>query len=69
MLDTPNPDPRTRVPKIAEMVGASEMARVEAVEILMAAMEARATSGKHPMGLAAATLYVACRVCGYHVTQ
>lgn len=45
------------------------MARLKAVEILTAAMEARATSGKHPVGLAAAALYVACRVCGDHVTQ
>jgi transcription initiation factor TFIIB len=69
MLDTPNPDPRTRIPRIAERVGASEMARLKAVMILTAAMEARATSGKNPVGLAAAALYVACQACGDRVTQ
>jgi transcription initiation factor TFIIB len=68
-LETPNPDPRIRVPRIAEQVDASPEAQMKAVEILSAAQEARATIGKHPVGLAAAALYVACRECGDHVTQ
>jgi transcription initiation factor TFIIB len=68
-LETPNPDPRIRVPRIAERVDASQRAQRKAIEILSAAQEARATIGLHPMGLAAAALYVACRECGDRVTQ
>jgi len=68
-LETPNPDPRSPVPRIAERVEASLCAQRKAVDILVAAQEAKATIGLHPVGLAAAALYVACRECGDHVTQ
>jgi transcription initiation factor TFIIB len=67
--EMPNPDPRTQVPRIAEQMGASLCAQRKAVDILMAAQEAKETIGMHPVGLAAAALYVACRECGDHVTQ
>jgi transcription initiation factor TFIIB len=68
-LEMPNPDPRTRIPQIAERVEASLDAQRKALEILVAAQEAKETIGLHPVGLAAAALYLACRVCGDHVTQ
>mgnify|MGYP006299689359 FL=1 len=68
-LETPNPDPKTRLPRIAEQVEASLCAQRKAAEILVAAQEAKATIGLHPVGLAAAALYVACRACGDRVTQ
>jgi len=68
-LEVPNPDPRTQVPRIAEQVEASLDAQRKAVEILVAAQEAKATIGMHPGGLAAAALYLACRECGDRITQ
>jgi len=68
-LEMPNPDPRNQVPRIAEQVDASLDAQRKAVEILVAAQEAKETIGKHPVGLAAAALYVACRECGDKITQ
>jgi transcription initiation factor TFIIB len=68
-LEMPNPDPRNQVPKIANQVDASLEAQRKAVEILIAAQEAKATIGLHPVGLAAAALYIACRECGDRITQ
>jgi transcription initiation factor TFIIB len=68
-LDMPNPDPRLRVPRLADTVGASERAQRKAVEILTAAKRAKATSGMHPVGLAAAALYLAGRMYGERITQ
>jgi transcription initiation factor TFIIB len=68
-LETPNPDPKTRLPRIAEEVEASLCAQRKAAEILVAAQKEKATIGLHPVGLAAAALYVACRACGDRITQ
>jgi transcription initiation factor TFIIB len=68
-LVMPNPDPRTRVPQIAERVEASLDAQRKALEILEAAQDAKETIGLHPVGLAAAALYTACRECGDRITQ
>jgi transcription initiation factor TFIIB len=68
-MDTPNPDARNRVSRIAESLGMSEKAKGKAVDILTVANEAKMNLGKHPVGLAAAALYIAGRACGEHVTQ
>jgi transcription initiation factor TFIIB len=68
-LEMPNPDPRTRIPQIAERIEASLDAQRKALEILEAAQEAKETIGLHPVGLAAAALYLACRECGDRITQ
>jgi transcription initiation factor TFIIB len=68
-LEVPVPDPRTRIPSIAARVNASPLAESRAVEILTVAKKAKATSGFHPAGLAAAAFYIACRSCGDDVIQ
>jgi transcription initiation factor TFIIB len=54
------PDPLTYVSKIAERTGISGKTQGIAVQILREARNKRAVAGKDPMGLAAATLYIAC---------
>jgi transcription initiation factor TFIIB len=68
-LDIPNPDARQRIPRIADSVGMSEKTQQKAVEILTKAKKARLTLGKHPVGLAASSLYLAGLICGERVTQ
>jgi transcription initiation factor TFIIB len=68
-LDVPLPDPRTRVYRIGTAAGASEKAKQHAVNILSAARRNKATAGKDPAGLAAAALYLACRLYGEKITQ
>jgi transcription initiation factor TFIIB len=55
-----NPDPLTYVSRIAERTGISGKTQGIAIRILREAREKRAVAGKDPMGLAAATLYIAC---------
>jgi len=59
-LHMPVPEPQLRVPKIAAKAGIGARTQQTAVEILKKAERAKATAGKHPMGLAAAALYIAC---------
>jgi transcription initiation factor TFIIB len=56
----PIADPLTYVSKIAEKNGISGNTQGAAIAILREARRKRIISGKDPMGLAAATLYIAC---------
>jgi transcription initiation factor TFIIB len=53
-------DPLTYVSKIAEKTGISGKTQGAAIAILREARRKRVASGKDPMGLAAAALYIAC---------
>jgi len=56
----PIADPLTYVSKIAERTGISGKTQGIAIQILREARKRRAAAGKDPMGLAAASLYIAC---------
>ena len=56
----PIADPLTYVSKIAERTGISGRTQGIAIGILREARKRRAAAGKDPMGLAAASLYIAC---------
>ncbi len=56
----PIADPLTYVSKIAEKTGISGKTQGAAIQILREARRKRVVAGKDPMGLAAATLYIAC---------
>jgi len=56
----PIADPLTYISKIAERTGISGPTQGLAIKILGKAKRKRAASGKDPMGLAAAALYIAC---------
>jgi transcription initiation factor TFIIB len=56
----PIADPLNYVSKIAENTGISGKTQGLAIQILRQAKKKRAASGKDPMGLAAAALYIAC---------
>jgi len=56
----PIADPLTYISKIAEKTGISGPTQGLAINILGKAKRKRAASGKDPMGLAAAALYIAC---------
>ncbi len=56
----PIADPLTYISKIAERTGISGQTQGLAIKILGQAKQKRAASGKDPMGLAAAALYIAC---------
>jgi transcription initiation factor TFIIB len=56
----PLADPLTYVSKIAEKTGISGKTQGTAITILREARQKRFSSGKDPMGLAAAALYIAC---------
>lgn len=59
-IQMPIADPLTYVSKIAEQTGISGKTQGYAIKILRQARRKRAASGKDPMGLAAAALYIAC---------
>jgi transcription initiation factor TFIIB len=65
----PIADPLTYVSKIAEKNGISGKTQGAAIGILREAKRKRAASGKDPMGLAAAALYIACLQHGEKKTQ
>src|SRR4030043_2226711 len=56
----PIADPMTYLSKIAERTGISGQTQGLAINILINAKKMRAASGKDPMGLAAAALYISC---------
>jgi transcription initiation factor TFIIB len=60
MMQMPIVDPMTYISKIAETIGISGQTQGIALKILKEAKRRRAASGKDPMGLAAASLYIAC---------
>jgi len=59
-IQMPIADPLTYISKIAERTGISGDTQGLAIKILRQARAKRAASGKDPMGLAAAALYIAC---------
>jgi len=59
-MQMPIADPLTYISKIAEQTGISGKTQGIAINILRQAKAKRAASGKDPMGLAAAALYIAC---------
>ena len=59
-VQMPIADPLTYISKIAERTGISGKTQGLAIQILSDAKRRRAASGKDPMGLAAAALYLAC---------
>lgn len=65
----PIADPLTYVSKIAEKNGISGKTQGTAIAILRAARRKRVVSGKDPMGLAAAALYIACLQNSEKITQ
>ena len=65
----PVADPMTYISKIAERADISGQIQGLAIKILMEAKKNRVTSGKDPMGLAAAALYIACLQSSEKKTQ
>ena len=65
----PIADPLTYVSKIAEKTGISGKTQGTAIAILREARQKRVSSGKDPMGLAAAALYIACLKNNEKTTQ
>jgi len=59
-LQIPVPDPLKCVSKIASIADLSERTKRKAVEILNKAKKIGMLAGKDPMGIAAASLYIAC---------
>ncbi len=68
-IQMPIADPMTYISKIAERTGISGQTQGSAIQILREAKKQRAASGKDPMGLAAAALYIACLQSGEKKTQ
>jgi len=57
------------VARIASKIGLSEKTKRYAIEILRKAEENKTSSGKNPMGLAAAALYLSCAKNGENKSQ
>jgi transcription initiation factor TFIIB len=68
-IQMPIADPMTYISKIAERTGISGQTQGLAIQILREAKKQRAASGKDPMGLAAAALYIACLQSNEKKTQ
>jgi len=68
-IHMPIADPMTYISKIAERTGISGQTQGLAIKILRDAKKKRAASGKDPMGLAAAALYIACLLKNEKKTQ
>jgi len=65
----PIADPLTYVSKIAEKNGISGKTQGAAIALLREARRKRVTSGKDPMGMASAVLYIACLQNNEKITQ
>jgi len=68
-LKMPVVDSVQNVARIASKIGLSEKTKRYAVEILRKAEENKTSSGKNPMGLAAAALYLSCAKNGENKSQ
>jgi transcription initiation factor TFIIB len=68
-MKMPIADPRTYITKIATKVNISEKTQSKAIQLLNQAEKGKITSGKDPMGLSAAALYIACVLTGEKKTQ
>jgi len=68
-LKMPVVDSVQNVARIASKIGISEKTKRYAIEILRKAEENKTSSGKNPMGLAAAALYLSCLKNGENKSQ
>jgi len=68
-IKMPIPDPGSYISKVAAKVNIREPVQNKARELLRQAEKAKAVTGKDPMGLAAAALYVASELFGEKKTQ
>jgi len=68
-LKMPVIDSVQNVARIASKIGISEKTKRYAIEILRKAKENKTSSGKNPMGLAAAALYLSCVKNGENKSQ
>ncbi|RJS84464.1 transcription initiation factor IIB [Candidatus Bathyarchaeota archaeon] len=68
-LHIPLADPMIYITKIARRADISGQVQAEAVKILKESKRKHVSSGKDPMGLAAAALYIACKRLGERKTQ
>jgi len=68
-IKMPMTDPIACVPKIGSRIGINEKTQQTAIDILHRAEEKKAISGKDPMGVAAAAIYIACVLDGEKKTQ
>lgn len=68
-MQMPVPNPIGCISKIAGLIGISGKTQGLAIEIFCQAKKKRVISGKGPMGLATAALYIACIQNGEKVTQ
>ena len=62
-------DPISCVARISSLINSQESTKRYAVKILEEARKKDEVAGKDPMGLAAASLYLACIKCGEDITQ
>jgi len=68
-MKMPMADPTYCIPKIASRNGINEKTQQTAIKLLHKAEEKKIISGKDPMGMAAAAIYVACVIEGEKKTQ
>jgi len=68
-IKMPFADPLNHISRIAEKAQVSGGAQSLAVKILREAKRKRITTGKDPLGIAAAILYIACQLKGEKMTQ
>ena len=68
-LKMPVVDPTQCIAKIASKLGIAEKTKRNASKVLKIAKEHEESSGKDPMGLAAAALYLSCVKNGENITQ
>ncbi len=61
--------PQDYIPRFGSLLGLDEKVQVKAVKILDQATSFDVTSGKGPIGVAAAALYIAAVLCGKKKTQ
>ena len=68
-IKMPFADPLDHISRIAERASVSGEAQSLAVKILREAKRKRITTGKDPLGIAAAVLYIVCQLKGEKMTQ
>jgi len=68
-LKMPIADPIRNIPKIASKIAITEKTQQQAIKVIKLAEKKRIVSGKDPMGMAAAALYIACVLEGERKTQ
>ncbi len=65
----PIADPSMCVSKVGNIAGLSERTKREAVKIMSQIKNTQYATGKNPMGLAAAMLYIACSKTSEQISQ